>query len=148
MCKNSQHTILWLLTFDGIFFLLKKRHFGFFLDFVSVPFQNASCPQQDFSKCASGSLSGPCSEIREWQLMLSPHSGFTWCLRVAVDGLWVDQWANEKIFMVRSGCVVPLFWQPTVVVNSAPEHGSWWKACEKQSFFMYPWKKWRERYGL
>lgn len=34
------------------------------------------------------------------------------------------QLTNEKIFMVRSACVVPLVWQPTVVVNPAPGHDS------------------------
>lgn len=73
--------------------------------------------------CASGALSGSCLEIREWQVMLSVHAEITCCLRVGVNRQWVDQWTDEKIFMVTFSCVVPSFWQPTLVMNSAPENG-------------------------
>lgn len=68
--------------------------------------------------CASGALSGSCLEIREWQVMLSVHAEITWCLRMGVNRQWVDQWTDEKIFMVTFSCVVPSFWQPPVVMNS------------------------------
>lgn len=63
--------------------------------------------------------------LKKWQLLLSPHSGITWCLMVAVNGQWVNQWTNEKIFMVKPGFVAPSLWQSTVVVNPAPEQGTW-----------------------
>lgn len=75
-------------------------------------------PSKIFIKvCAFGARSGHCLKISEWQVMLSVRAGITWCLRAGVDRQRVDQGTDDKIFTVRISCVVPSFWQATVIMN-------------------------------
>lgn len=123
------------------FFLFPKQFF-FLKNLWGSPSKTLVAHSKIFIKvCASGALSGPCLEIREWQVMLSVHAEITWCLSAGVNRQWMDQWTDEKIFMVRFSCVVPSFWQSTVVMNPAPQHGPFWKRWEKRGFFMHPLKK-------